>query len=204
MSNIVAPPPESLPTPQRLRRYTIIALVVAVVLTVCVVLPAERGIDPTGIGQLIGLTPMGQFKVAAAEEMATELAAEEAARVQDSTRMAAPVAAAPSGRSDSVSLTLRPSQGREIKLVMQKGARAEYSWIAAGGVVSSELHGDTANAPPGVFHSYRRGRGEAADSGVVEAVFDGNHGWFWRNRSSGTVTVTLRTKGNYSEMKEIK
>jgi hypothetical protein len=205
MSNIVAPPPEALPSPQRLRSYTIVAVITAVALTVLVVLPAERGIDPTGFGRLIGLTPMGEFKVAAAEEMAAELAAEEAARVQDSTRTAAPnMPAASSGRTDSVSLTLRPNQGREIKLVMQKGARAEYWWHAAGGVVSSELHGDTVNAPPGVFHSYRRGRGEAADSGVLEAVFDGNHGWFWRNRSSGPVTVTLRTRGNYSELKEIK
>jgi hypothetical protein len=206
MSNIIAPPPESLPTPQRLRRYSIIAVIVAAVLAVCVVLPAERGIDPTGIGSLLGLTPMGEFKVAAAEELEAELAAEDAARAQDSTRMAAAdtVAASPATRSDSTSLTLRPNQGREIKLVMKQGDRAEYSWSVAGGVVSFDMHGDTVNAPPGMFHSYSKGRGKDADAGVLEAVFDGNHGWFWRNRSTATVTVTLKTSGSYSELKEIK
>ena len=208
MSNLIAPPPESLPTPERLRRYTLIAVVAAIALVVCVVLPAERGIDPTGIGRLLGLTPMGEFKMAAAQELENELAEEARAVPKDSGLGAtgAPTSsAAPAiGRSDSLTLPLRPNEGREIKLVMQKGARADYSWDAAGGVVSFEMHGDTVNAPPGVFHSYKKGRGAASDAGVMEAVFDGNHGWFWRNRSSVTLTITLRTSGAYSELKEIK
>lgn len=206
MSHIIAPPPDSLPSPQRLRRYTIVAVVVAIALMVCVVLPAERGIDPTGAGRLLGLTPMGEFKVAAAEELANELAAEARAAADDSARsaVATNTPATASVRSDSTSLTLRPSEGREIKLVMTKGARVEYAWSSAGGVVSFEMHGDTANAPAGVFHSYRKGRGAASDSGVMEAVFDGSHGWFWRNRSAATVTITLRTNGSYSELKEIR
>ncbi|PII37925.1 hypothetical protein T190_28850 [Sinorhizobium meliloti CCBAU 01290] len=47
--------------------------------------------------------------------------------------------------------------------------------------------------------SYEKGRGTAEDSGVLEAAFDGNHGWFWRNRTSEPVTVTLKTDGGYSE-----
>jgi len=29
------------------------------------------------------------------------------------------------------------------------------------------------------------------------------HGWFWRNRTSESLTVTLRTSGQYTELKEI-
>jgi hypothetical protein len=53
----------------------------------------------------------------------------------------------------------------------------------------------------GDYHAYGRGTGVAADSGTIEAVFDGNHGWFWRNRSSETVVITLRTRGDYLEVK---
>ncbi|RCS23051.1 transmembrane anchor protein, partial [Phyllobacterium salinisoli] len=37
--------------------------------------------------------------------------------------------------------------------------------------------------------------------GVLEAGFDGNHGWFCRNRGKADVTITLRTNGDYAEIK---
>jgi hypothetical protein len=46
----------------------VIAVIVAIVLFVVAVLPAERGIDPTGIGDLLGLTEMGEMKMEAAKE----------------------------------------------------------------------------------------------------------------------------------------
>tara|TARA_R110002020_G_scaffold232768_2_gene444272 strand:+ start:11459 stop:11578 length:120 start_codon:yes stop_codon:yes gene_type:complete len=38
---------------------------------------------------------------------------------------------------------------------------------------------------------------------VLEAAFDGNHGWFWRNRTGSPVTVTLKTDGDYSDFKRM-
>jgi hypothetical protein len=29
------------------------------------------------------------------------------------------------------------------------------------------------------------------------------HGWFWRNRTKGDVTVTLKTKGDYTQIKRV-
>jgi hypothetical protein len=58
-------PLEQLPSAPTLRRATAIAALVAAFLGVAVVLPAERGIDPTGIGNVLGLTVMGQFKMEA-------------------------------------------------------------------------------------------------------------------------------------------
>jgi len=54
--------PTELPSTQKLIRSTIIALVIASVLMVAVVLPAEYGVDPTGIGYVFGLTEMGRIK----------------------------------------------------------------------------------------------------------------------------------------------
>ncbi|MBF3109459.1 transmembrane anchor protein, partial [Pseudomonas aeruginosa] len=32
---------------------------------------------------------------------------------------------------------------------------------------------------------------------------DGKHGWFWRNRTDKSVTVTLRTQGDYIAIKRV-
>lgn len=56
------------PSTASLRRASLIAVVIAVVLVVTAVLPAEYGVDPTGIGRRIGLTQMGRLKQELAKE----------------------------------------------------------------------------------------------------------------------------------------
>lgn len=56
------------PSPASLRRASVVALVIAAVLVVTAVLPAEYGVDPTGIGRRIGLTQMGRLKQELAKE----------------------------------------------------------------------------------------------------------------------------------------
>jgi hypothetical protein len=46
------------------------ALLIAAAVIVGGVMPAEYGVDPTGVGRVLGLTPMGEFKRAIAEELA--------------------------------------------------------------------------------------------------------------------------------------
>ena len=43
----------------------------------------------------------------------------------------------------------------------------------------------------------------ASDSGTLQAAFDGTHGWFWRNRTNSEVTVTLKTSGDYQQIKQV-
>ncbi len=71
-------------SPRRLLRSTLIALAVAVLLLVTVVLPAEYGIDATGVGRVLGLTRMGEIKTRLAKEVAADAAAD-AAAASDST-----------------------------------------------------------------------------------------------------------------------
>lgn len=56
------------PSPAVLRRASVVAAILAVAIAVMVVLPAEYGIDPTGIGRRIGLTQMGRLKQELAKE----------------------------------------------------------------------------------------------------------------------------------------
>ncbi len=67
------------PSMRTLVRATLLALAAAVVILVTVVLPAEYAIDPTGIGRVIGLTPMGEIKMRLAREAAADAAADAAA-----------------------------------------------------------------------------------------------------------------------------
>lgn len=207
--------PTQLPSSKQLVRSTIIALIVASVLLACVVLPAEYGVDPTGVGSLLGLTEMGRIKQSLAEEARLADAAEDASpAVVDTTRSpavpsgsAAPAPAAsatdtaPAPRSDVLTIELAPNQGREIKLAMREGERVSFSWSTDRGVVNYDTHADS-EVPRRDYHGYAKGTGVAKDQGELVAAFDGWHGWFWRNRGSGPVTVTLRTEGAYSDIKE--
>ena len=76
MYNTDIPNREALPSTAKLIRSTIIAAIVALVLLVTVVMPAEYALDPTGAGQLLGLTEMGEIKEQLAEEAAADAAAE--------------------------------------------------------------------------------------------------------------------------------
>lgn len=214
-------PPSELPSPAQLRRSGIIAVAVAAFLAVGIVLPAEYGTDPTGIGRLVGLTDMGEIKVQLAREAAADRALdEERSRTQPaspdkrSSLLGAVIAefgirpaaaqAAPAARSQEMSVTLKPNEGAEIKLEMKKGAKATYSWtVSGGGNVNYDMHGEPHNAPPKSSHSYKTGRFTESDKGTLEAKFDGDHGWFWRNRSGKEVTVTVRAEGDFTAMKRV-
>lgn len=65
---------------------------------------------------------------------------------------------------------------------MTKGAKAEFSWAVTGGAVNDDLHGDVGGQDIG----YKKDRKVEKHSGTLEAVFDGIHGWSWRNRGART------------------
>jgi hypothetical protein len=220
MYNSDFPSRAELPSTGKLVRSTLIAAVSAVVLLTTVVLPSEYGVDPTGIGRVLGLTEMGQIKARLAKEAAedsatkpssSELAADaEEVKTTISNSAAFPsidrpdpnsasTAVAPTWR-DEMSFTLAPSQGSEVKLKMKEGEKASFSWSVKGGVVNFDTHGDAI----GRSISYEKGRGVANAEGELVAAFTGNHGWFWRNRGDADVTVVLRTGGAYSDIKRLK
>jgi hypothetical protein len=220
MHNVNTPPNSELPSSRALLRSTAIAAGVALLLLVTVVLPAEYAIDPTGVGRVLGLTEMGEIKMALAAEAEADAAADAARTATPAASSGAapapalvaatPTPAAPSATAGADSsaanshvtqVALQPGQGREIKLAMQEGARVNYEWTVEGGVVNSDTHADRPGTP---YHGYAKGRNQASDRGVLVAAFDGKHGWFWRNRGDAPVTVTLRTSGDYQDLQEVK
>jgi hypothetical protein len=191
--------PGEAPSASRLLKSTVIALVVAIVLLLVAVLPAEYGVDPTGVGRMLGLTQMGEIKVSLAREAAAEDAAEAASAAEEEAAATTP---ADSAWTHVTVVNLAPGEGKEVKLVMRKDARATFTWTAVGGPVNHDTHGDSTGAPNS-YISYRKATGVTSDAGEVTAAMDGSHGWFWRNRGAAPVSVTLRTRGDYSELKRM-
>ncbi|PZO17948.1 MAG: transmembrane anchor protein [Burkholderiales bacterium] len=197
MYNSDTPTRAELPSSKQLLRSTILAAVAAVVLLVAVVLPAEYGVDPTGIGRVLRMTEMGDIKQQLAAEAEADATQPPAATVPVTPKAPAQAVAPQLEWRDEMPFTLTPGEGTEIKLKMVEGAKAQYSWVVEGGQVNFDTHGDA----PGKSISYEKGRGVASDEGVLEAAFTGNHGWFWRNRGQADVKVTLRTRGEYTDIK---
>ena len=210
MYNSDTPLQAELPSSKQLMKSTILAAIAAIVLLFTVVLPAEYGIDPTGVGKLLRLTEMGQVKQQLAEEaaadaagvVATESVASEALGIDNVTEQAVDATLSDTAVSngqwrDEIPFTLTPGEGIEIKMKMASGDKAQYSWVVTGGDVNFDTHGDAL----GKAISYEKGRGISSDEGVLEAAFTGNHGWFWRNRGQSDVQIVLRTRGDYSTIK---
>lgn len=221
MFNSQAPNPDDLPSSAQLVKSTIISAAVAAVILVTVVLPSEYAIDPTGAGRVLGLTEMGEIKTQLAEEAEQDRQTDQNAAGTPSAGNVQPVqtgtapqegsslfdriirefgissAYAQEARKDEISVTLQPGEGTEVKMIMVKGAKANFVWTSTDRV-NFDLHGDGG----GESTSYEKGRGVQMATGVLEAAFDGNHGWFWRNRTSAPVTVTLSTNGAYSDIKQ--
>lgn len=217
------PSASELPSSRSLMRSTLIAAAVAAVLLVVVVMPAEYGVDPTRVGRMLGLTQMGEIKMALAKEAAAADSAEAVARAASTgggagqvaagaadaqpaaaptpaAQTAPPASAAAASNTHVTEIVLRPNEGKEIKLVMRKDARVTFSWSTDRGVVNYDTHADA----PGIkYHGYAKGSGVPKSEGILVAAFDGSHGWFWRNRGREVVTVTLRTNGDYQELKRM-
>lgn len=209
MFNSQRPRLEDLPTTGQLLRATGLAVVIAGAILVAIVLPSEYAIDPTGVGRQLGLTKMGEIKTHLAEEAARDAVSETMApttmavpAVTEAATAAVP-AAATAQRSDTMTLTLAPGEGAEIKAKMTNGARLAFDWSVEGGHVNFDTHGDPENAPRGFYHGYGKGRDSTGEKGELVAAFNGTHGWFWRNRSGSPVTITLRTEGGYSEIRRV-
>jgi hypothetical protein len=207
MFNAQKPSLEDLPSSAQLLRSTVIAAASAVAILVVVVLPAEYRIDPTGAGDVLGLTEMGEIKTQLADEaeadrlLELEATGGDLSSVLDSVFglfVGAAYAQEAEVWRDETTFTLAPGDSAEWKLVMTEGQTAEYRMLVEGGRVNFDLHGHGG----GQSVTFEKGRGSTGDEGEIVAAFDGEHGWFWRNRDSQPATVTFQVRGEYAEFRD--
>jgi hypothetical protein len=164
------------------------ALLVAGLLLVVAVLPAEFGIDPTGAGRLLGLTAMHDVK-----------AGVEAFASAQGTAVGATTVVSPGTgeyRNERVQFVIGPRDFIEYKYRLDKGNALLYAWTASA-PVNYELHAEPDGAPQGYAQSYEKKNGSSGASGTLTTQFSGIHGWYWENTTDQPVTVTLSAAGFY-------
>ncbi len=193
MTDTPPTPSADLPSSARLWRATLTAAALAAALLVTVVLPAEYGLDPLGVGRLLGIYRAPEVEASPLPESTGDAAAGTTAGAGSLVKTATPY------RSDEMSVTLTAGEGAEIKAQMNAGERMVFSWTASGGGVDVDMHGEAADTSGG-DRSYWKGEFEESGHGAFEAPMAGNHGWFWQNLNDEPVTITVKTSGFYRRL----
>jgi hypothetical protein len=167
-----------------------LALLVAGILLIAVVLPAEFGVDPLGTGARLGLLQLGIV----GQQVAT---LDSAAQAREAARTAVIAPEEHTFHEETVSFTIPPRDFIEYKYRLDKGKALLFSWTATS-PVSYELHAEPDGAPRGYAESYEKRPTTQETSGTLTAPFSGIHGWYWENSGDQPVTVTLKSAGFYS------
>jgi hypothetical protein len=167
------------PSLASLTKALAIASAIAAALLVLVVLPAERNIDITGFGGAIGLTALSAPPPASSTPTPA-MGSETAGAVTE----------------DRTVVDVPPGKGLEYKFYIRAGTKLEYAWEIATGELFYDFHGEPKGAAKDVFESYASGNASGV-KGTLTAPFDGTHGWYWKNRGTEPVKITLVTSGAY-------
>ncbi len=173
------------PSGRKLAKATAVAVLVAGVVLVCFVLPAEYGIDPAGIGGVLGLTRMSGAAGASAAPASTR----------------GPVFPQPAGyQMDAREFKLGPYEYIEFKYELEPGASMLYDWKASAPVIFN-LHTDPAGKPEDASESFEKGEA-AGKQGAYVAPYAGLHGWYWENPGGEEITVRLSAIGFFQSARE--
>lgn len=178
-----------------LARASLAALAGAGAVLMLFVLPAEYGIDPTGIGGALGLTALNG-EVEDAADTPAPAAATTAAAVPDQTQ--ATIVKTTPWRTDTQTVTIPAHDGVELKAEMKAGDAFVFRWTASG-PVKMDMHGETSMTATS-FSTYWKQKGLSAAQGSFTAPFAGIHGWYWRNQGEAPVTLTVNTAGFYARL----
>jgi len=164
-----------------LLKALLVALSVAAVALLTVILPAEYNIDPTGIGERLGLTALSATQVV---------------EVQDELESVV-VAPEPLESTDSIDIIVPAHSGVEFKFNMDQFQKLSYNWKTDGTVLYFDLHGEPEGDTTGYFESYAIAELSGME-GSFTAPFTGSHGWYWKNISDQPVVVVLHVEGEYT------
>ncbi len=184
-------------------KATLWAIAMAAVLLVTFVLPAEYGIDATGAGRLLGLTTMGERKMAAASSASSPVIPAVASAVANKssapTAQYSTISTLPL-RVDEIDVKLAPKGEIEVKTVLPEGESLVFTWDAGGANLEFDFHGEPASGPSGAYLTFHKGTASKS-GGTLRAPFTGTHGWYWKNLTDKNVVIKLRVSGFYSEIK---
>ena len=157
---------------------TLAAFAGAALVLLTLILPAEFNVDPLGAGKVLGIKGLSE---AAPQTLNKEQS---------------------SFHEDTVSFELLPFEYVEYKYELAQGSTMLYGWTASD-MIAYDFHGEARGGPEDFEKSFNLGQDDHVN-GAFTAPFGGIHGWFWENRGTSTVTVTLTTAGFYTAALEFR
>jgi hypothetical protein len=202
--------PATVPVAKNLWLSVLGVAAVALLVLVTAVLPAEYGIDPTGIGRVLGLTQM-RAGATRTFEVRDVVGGNESYRTVEIPAYGEPVPLpnpavhqdqmdqAP--RTQTFEITLDVDQETEVKAVLQAGKMILYSWqVDEGRQVYVDFHGHDPAAGEEYWVRYKEQQDGPGNNGSLVAPFAGEHGWYWLNYNDGPVVIRLTVTGYYDEL----
>lgn len=162
-------------------KASLLASVIAGVLLITCILPSEYNIDPTGVGEALGLTKLSQ----------TSSIPEPLSTPNSTSAVKGEV------KRDIVQIEIPANKGLEYKLLMDKHAHLEYKWQTDGAELFFDFHGEPKGDTTGYFESFSITTSKDM-KGTLTTPFAGSHGWYWKNTTDEPVVVTLSIKGVYT------
>ncbi len=199
------------PSGRRLLLSVIAALVLAGVVLLVAVLPAEYGIDPTGLGGKLGLAQMSQevdSSIKLTDNISGNENVEKAAIPDAGEPLPLPNPAvhqsqAEPPKSETITITIPALGETEVKTVLAANKVVLYSWKVDKGLVYVDYHGHSPDwVNKEAFVRYQEEQdGITGASGSLVAPFAGEHGWYWLNLNEHPVVITLSVSGYYDEIK---
>ena len=185
---------EKPPSAGKVLALTLGGFVVATLVVLGGIMPAEFNQDPLGLGRLTGIS-----RLWAPPEVVLDVAASAVPATHEYET---------AFRTDTIEIPLTGGDDRrrgnelEYKVRTKKGATVIYSWTVEGITnpeeFYTEFHGHTLaeNAEAMTVAFYKKATGSTAN-GTLIAPFDGVHGWYLQNQSVGPVVVRLKVSGFY-------
>ena len=205
MTETSPPAGTELPSSKRLLQSMLVAVVVAALLLVTVVLPAQYGIDPTGAGRLMGLTALSSAGTRTIE-ITDVIGGNEVIRTVEIADAGEPTPlpnpavfqqGAEPTRTETLRVPIGPNEETEVKVVMSVGKMILFSWEVDRGDIYSDYHGHDPALGSAFWVRYREQQASSRGDGSLVAPFDGEHGWYWVNYNEFPVVVTLTVTGFY-------
>jgi len=195
------------PSGTTLLKSTLLALAGAVVMLVLIVLPAEYGIDPTGVGRALGLTALNEpvrtieiRDITGGNETLRQVEVPDFGQPYPLPNPAVFQKGGAAPQTRTMTITIPSESETEIKLLLQEGRVALYSWAVDQGDIYVDFHGHDASFGPDFFVRYEELQEGAGSNGSLTAPFNGEHGWYWLNYNEFDVTVTLTVSGYFDDV----
>ena len=133
----------------------------------------------------------GYEHVSNAEELVSKEDVTQAAQKSDATVKAA--------WKDVITIIIPARGDKEYKLFFEKDNTFEYSWETRGVKLFYDFHGEPKGDKTGYFKSFKKSTASES-SGTLTTLFEGTHGWYWKNNTSSAVNVTLKVNGEYQRL----